>query len=195
MADPLLNVPAGWPEAQVHCAFDTPLKPTTDAIDVPGTTHELRRLGRVDLHAVLQQLTRLEKKAFPSYEVFPFNVNLVKQPNATVMFLTDDALDSPTHPRPIQAYAVCVSSRGRMLLHKICVAESWRRKGFGKYLVHQIIARAQNMSCRFVELWVCASRTAARQLYFRCGFAEAQCVRDYYRAGRHAIKMVLSLES
>ena len=54
MADPLLNVPAGLPEAQVHCAFNTPLTPTTDGVDIPGTMHELRRLGRVDVHTVLQ---------------------------------------------------------------------------------------------------------------------------------------------
>lgn len=190
MAACLLDGPAGPCEVQDGYAFNRTAKLSTDGLDPIRPLHELHRLGRADVHTALKQLARLEKKAFPSYELFPFNAKLVKQQNATVMFLTDNAPDSP-----IQAYAVCVSSHGKMLLHKICVAESWRRNGLGKHLLDRIISLAQSMSCRSVELWVCESRTAARSLYSRCGFLELQCIQNYYSVGRHAIKMVLPLES
>lgn len=189
----MVGVPSSLPGVQDCYDFNELLTLTNDGSCFSRSLHELHRLDKADTHAVLHQLARLERKAFPSHEAFPFDSKLVKQPNASVIFLTDDALHPLT--RPIQAYAVCVRFRGAMLLHKICVAEFWRRKGLGKHLMGHIILRAQSMSCRSVELWVCESRTAARRLYSKCGFSETQSMQDYYSVGRHAIKMVLSLES
>jgi ribosomal protein S18 acetylase RimI-like enzyme len=195
MAGRLLDMPACLSGVHNVYALNYSLKSAIDESEPIGTLHELHRLSRVDVHAVLEQLTHLEKKAFPAYEVFLFDMKLVKQPNATVMFLTDDTPGTLTRLRPVQGYIVGVSFQGKMLLHKICVAECWRRRGIGKYLIDQIILRAQSMSSRSVELWVCESRIAARSLYTHCGFMEAQRMQDYYSIGRHAIKMVLNLES
>lgn len=195
MADSLLNMPTCSSDLQSAYALDHFPKSAINDYKAIGTLHELHRLGRVDVPVVLQQLTRLEKKSFPAYEIFPFDMKLVKQSNATVIFLTDDAPGTLTGPSPLQGYIVGVSFQGKMLLHKICIAECWRRKGFGRYLIDQIISRARSMSCRSVDLWVCESRTAARNLYANCGFVEAQRMQNYYRAGRHAIKMILELES
>ena len=156
------------------------------------TIQELRSLRRNEALDVLEQLDRLEKKYFPLYEAFQFNPKLLKQQNATVFFLIDAARGSSRHS--IQAYAVCVRFRGAMLLHKICVAEALRNQGIGKYLMNQILLRARSMSCRCIELWVDESRAAARHLYRSCGFSDTQKLSNYYSAGRHAIKMVLSLE-
>jgi GNAT superfamily N-acetyltransferase len=141
---------------------------------------------------VLERLTKLEKKAFPAYEAFLFDAKLLKQQKFTVMFLTQTQTDFSSS---IQAYAVCVRFRQTMLLHDRCVAEPWRRKGFGKYLMDQILLRARSESCRYIEMWVDDSRVAARQLYLKCGFCGVQKASDYYRTGRHALKMALELES
>lgn len=42
---------------------------------------------------MLEQLTKLEKKASPAYEALPFDAKLLEQQNATVMFLMQTQTD------------------------------------------------------------------------------------------------------
>lgn len=96
---------------------------------------------------------------------------------------------------PIQAYAVCVRFRQTMLLHKPCVAEAWRCRGLGKYLMNEILQRARSQFCRYIEPWVEESQVAAKHSYLKCGILEMQITSDYYVVGRHAVKMALKLDS
>lgn len=103
------------------------------------------------------------------------------------------ASNAQVTPAGVIAYAVYVRVKGIALLHKVCVAEGHRGRGYGWQLMQYIAQRLQKEGCQGVHLWVDQGREAARRLYARLGFKEFEVVENYYGPGRTGIKMILEL--
>ena len=80
-------------------------------------------------------------------------------------------------------------------IHNIAVHSEFRRKGVGRALLGQVIARAQRRLSLRVTLEVRLSNTAARQLYDSIGFVAVGVRKGYYSDnGEDAIAMHLNLK-
>ncbi|KAL1973117.1 hypothetical protein VTN31DRAFT_6659 [Thermomyces dupontii] len=151
---------------------------------------DLHSLGQSEAIDILARIARIERKTFPSNEALSFTPDLWrKKPNTTVLYMMDNA------PAALAAYAVYVRQKGLALLHKICVAEPYRRKGAGQRLVQYIQQRLQKEGCQCIQLWVDKNREPARRLYLKCGFVEREEVPDYYAPGRTGIRMVYEIRN
>ncbi|KAL2830691.1 acyl-CoA N-acyltransferase [Aspergillus pseudoustus] len=158
------------------------------------TISDIHSLGKPKALEILGQIARVEKKTFPSSEVFPFGEELWrKKPNTRVLYVTWTSQQTQPHS-PLIAYAVYARQKGVAWVHKVCVAEAFRGKGVGTRLMDHIRARLQQEGCQYVYLWVDKARAHARSLYLRTGFEEHEELPDYYAPGRNAIKMVLGFE-
>ncbi|KAL2841089.1 acyl-CoA N-acyltransferase [Aspergillus pseudodeflectus] len=158
------------------------------------TISDIHSLGKSQAFEVLAQITRVEKKTFPSSEAFQFGEELWrKKPNTRVLYVTGTTRGTQSHS-PLVAYAVYARQKGVAWVHKVCVAEVFRGNGVGTQLMEHIRARLQKEGCQFVYLWVDKAREHARSLYLRTGFEELEELSDYYAPGRNGIKMVLDLQ-
>ncbi|KAL4930073.1 GNAT family N-acetyltransferase [Aspergillus undulatus] len=156
---------------------------------------DIHCLGKTQAVEILSQITRIEKKTFPTSEAWPFGEELWrKKPNTRVLYVTRTA-QGAQQQRPLVGYALYVRQKGVALLHKVCVAEAFRRQGVGMQLMKYIRSRLQKEGCQYVHLWVDQGRESARSLYIRNGFEEREVLLDYYAPGRHGVKMILDLES
>lgn len=160
----------------------------------PTLTHsDIHSLKRNEALEILAQISRVEKKTFPTNEAFGFGEELWrKKPNTRVLYSTRVA-DNSTR-KDLVAYAVYVRQKGVALLHKVCVIEAYRRQGVGQQLMSFIQERLRKEGCQYIQLWVDQAREPARALYHRCGFEEREVIPDYYAPGRTGIRMVLGLE-
>lgn len=154
---------------------------------------DIHSLSQTRAFEILSQIARVEKRTFPSKETFGFGEELWrKKPNTRVLYATHaTGADAPS---PVIGYGVYVRQKGAALLHKICVAEPYRRQGVGQQLMTYIQHRLQKEDCQYVQLWVDKAREPARSLYLRNGFEEREEVADYYAPGRTGIRMVLDLK-
>ncbi|PGH15816.1 hypothetical protein AJ79_02197 [Helicocarpus griseus UAMH5409] len=147
----------------------------------------------------LSQINRIERKTFPSSEAFDFSDQNLwrKKPNTRVLYATIATSTSSTAAQKpnIAAYILYVRLKGVALLHKVCVAEPFRKQGIGKKLLAYVIEEKlrRERGCEAVHLWVDEKREAARGLYLGLGFVEVESVEDYYGPGRRGVKMVLKL--
>ncbi|KAJ5892268.1 uncharacterized protein N7473_008496 [Penicillium subrubescens] len=154
---------------------------------------DIHSLKRNEALEILAQISRVEKKTFPTNEAFVFGEELWrKKPNTRVLYSTR-VNDDATRPSLV-AYAVYVRQKGIALLHKVCVIEAYRRQGVGQQLMSFIQERLRKEGCQYIQLWVDQAREPARALYRRCGFEEREVIPDYYAPGRTGIRMVLDLE-
>ena len=143
--------------------------------------------------SILSQISRIEKKTFPTTEAFPFTPDLwKKKPNTRVFYAASS--DSSSQVVVVIAYAVYVRQKGAALLHKLCVAQAYRRQGIGKQLMIHIRQCLEREGCQYIQLWVDKERVSATSLYRSCGFEERDEVENYYSPGRTGIRMVLDLE-
>ncbi|KAJ9603466.1 hypothetical protein H2200_012244 [Cladophialophora chaetospira] len=141
----------------------------------------LRQLPSSTNPSILQRLKTLERKSFAADEVFDFDDRVAKQRNLEILV----AFHGHPTSSSIAAYAVYVTSNRRLLLHKICVSPSFRRKRIGTALMERLIGDAKHRSCRAIDLWVDEANDAARSLYSRHGFLLRDSVQDYYSPGRN----------
>ncbi|KAL4888413.1 acyl-CoA N-acyltransferase [Aspergillus ambiguus] len=157
------------------------------------TISDIHSLSRDLAFELLAQISRIERKTFPTNEAFAFGEELWrKKPNTKVVYVTTSSATSG--PRsPVIAYAVYVRQKGAALLHKVCVVEAYRRQGVGMELMNHIRQRLQKEGCQYIQLWVDQARDAARSLYARNGFEEREAIPDYYAPGRTGIRMILDL--
>ena len=138
----------------------------------------------------LEDIARLEKKTFPASEAYDFSSKLLKQASARIF-----VVHVQSHAKPVLAgYAFTVNHRGNLLLHKVCVAAMYRRKGVGRLLVNTVCDYGQTASCVGVQLWVASSNQAARSLYASCGFEDVCVVQNYYSHSRNGGQMIKSLQ-
>lgn len=154
--------------------------------------HSLSRKEAVD---ILAQIARVEKKTFPANEAMSIGEELWrKKPNTRVLYATIPRTSTAASSPPLVGYAVYVRQRGTALLHKVCVAEAYRRQGVGRQLMEHLRGRLLKEDCQMVQLWVDKAREPARCLYTRFGFGEREVIDDYYGPGRTGIRMTLDLE-
>ena len=164
---------------------------TTSLNAMDPTISTIHTLPESKALSILSQISRIEKKTFPTNEAFPFTPDLwKKKPNTRVFYASPSSSSSSS---TVIAYAVYVRQRGVALLHKICVAQPYRRRGIGKLLMLHIRQCLQREGCQCIQLWVDKDRVIARALYLQCGFQEREEVADYYSEGRHGIRMVMEL--
>lgn len=75
----------------------------------------------------------------------------------------------------------------------LAVVEQFRRRGVGRYLMHQAISRLKEAGARRIVLQVSVKNVAARKLYESMGFRADKLLKDYYRGGEDAILYSLDL--
>lgn len=155
----------------------------------PDTSfRDVHTLKQHEAASIIAQISRIERRTFPTAEAFDFNMSFWKQkPNTRVIY--------GEHTTKLVAYAVYVRMKDTALLHKVCVEESNRGRGVGTQLMAYIECRLRKEGCRTVHLWVDEGRHAAHRLYSRCGYKELSTVENYYGNGRTGIKMVFDLDS
>lgn len=154
---------------------------------------DIQSLSQDQASEILSQISRVEKRTFPAKEALRFGEELWrKKPNTRVLYATSAAAADPRSP--VVAYALYVRQKGVALLHKICVAEPYRRQGVGQKLMAYIQSRLQKEGCQYIQLWVDKAREPARSLYVRNGFEEREEVANYYAPGRTGIRMTLGLD-
>ena len=80
-------------------------------------------------------------------------------------------------------------------IHNIAVHIKFRRRGLGRLLLNQVVARAQRRSSLRVTLEVRVSNSQARKLYESMGFVIIGLRRGYYSDnGEDALAMALNLK-
>lgn len=80
-------------------------------------------------------------------------------------------------------------------IHNIAVHREFRRRGLGRLLMAQVIARAQRRLSIRVTLEVRVSNSSARRLYESMGFVATGLRRGYYSDnGEDALAMALNLK-
>lgn len=155
------------------------------------TISDIHSLKRSEALEILDRVSRVEKKTFPSNEAFGFGEELWrKKPNMRLLYATR----ANQGRSELIAYAVYVRQKGIALLHKVCVIAACRRQGVGQQLMSYIQERLRKEGCQSIQLWVDQAREPARALYSRNGFEEREVIHDYYAPGRTGIRMVLDLE-
>lgn len=156
------------------------------------TISDIHSLKRKEALEILDRISRVEKKTFPTNEAFGFGEELWrKKPNTRVLYATRAQEGGRSD---LIAYAVYVRQKGIALLHKVCVIEAYRRQGVGHRLMSYIQERLRKEGCQYIQLWVDQAREPARALYSRNGFEEREVIPDYYAPARTGIRMVLDLE-
>ncbi|CUS14658.1 unnamed protein product [Tuber aestivum] len=140
---------------------------------------------------LLRSVKQVEKRTFPTSEIFDFDGELAKRTTHFYCALRGSVGKS----RDLELYGYIVFVRSRLVtrIHKVCVVEEQRGKGVGKWMLGLVLAELRKGGAEKVDLWVDADREAARRLYLSCGFEERETVNDYYSAGRHGIRMEATL--
>ncbi|KAF2709166.1 acetyltransferas-like protein [Pleomassaria siparia CBS 279.74] len=162
----------------------------SSSLDLPSgyILKDLTSFPPKERQSIVTKVTRIEKKTFPSSELFDFNSELKKKNTSMVLAMKSDSSGE------LVGYLVYLRTNRLVLLHKICVIEQEREKGIGKCLVHSLQQHLEKGGCYSIQLWVDEARNPARKLYQSCGFQQIDRCLDYYGAGRTGLKMQLSNE-
>ena len=90
------------------------------------------------------------------------------------------------HAGGLQGYAIMSLAAAEAHLLNLCVARHFRRRGFGKWLLRQLLVRARSAGAERIYLEVRPTNQAALEMYRKGGFVELGIRRNYYRslAGR-----------
>ncbi|KAG0643849.1 acyl-CoA N-acyltransferase [Tuber brumale] len=161
----------------------------TELSFVKPPAKKLRNSSDPLLHSVKQ----VEKRTFPTGEIFDFDNELAKRTTHFYCALRGGVGDS--RDSELYGYIVFVRSKLITRIHKVCVVEEQRGKGVGKWMLDLALAKLKKGGAEKVDLWVDTDREAARRLYLSCGFEERETVNDYYSTGRHGIRMEVTLAS
>lgn len=149
---------------------------------------DLATCSMKDRDRLVEKVTKIERKTFPSSEAFDFRTELKKK-NTTMLLVFSDS-----DPATVVGYLVFLRMKRLALLHKICVVQPKRGHGIGGMLVRTIIEMLRKGGCQTIQLWVDEAREPARALYQCCGFEQVDRCEDYYGPGRTGLKMQLSIE-
>ena len=139
---------------------------------------------------VVAKIKRTERKVFPRNEALDFETELSKR-NVELVAVVE--IEPAASQLKLVAYLVVTRVYNIALLHKLCVAEEYRRRGIATQLLGFQIEKLRRSKCVKIQLWVDEQREAARTLYGKVGFTEVDRVVNYYASERAGIKMVLPL--
>ena len=138
---------------------------------------------------LLDAVKRTEKQTFPTGEAFQFDSELAKRTtNLYCAYLHTVASISPYQ---LCGYVVYLRTKTLTRIHKVCVVESLRGNGVGRFMMAKVIEELGRSGAGEVDLWVDKGREPARRLYKACGFEEMESVENYYGKGRTGIRMRL----
>lgn len=167
----------------------TPPTPGPDRTIVPAVCiRDFNSFTPKERSIIIDQVAKIEKKTFPSSEVFDFNAELRKRNTSLVLASKEGT------PEKVIGYLVYVRVGKLALVHKICVIREEREKGVGKCLIHSLRQLVVKGGCNSIHLWVDEARKPARALYESCGFSQTDRLLDYYGPGRTGLKMQLVIE-
>lgn len=154
-------------------------------------TGEKLHVVQVAKDELIHQVQHVEKKTFPRREAMDFNTELQKRNMDLVIIVDDAGVFTPLRPKLV-AYMVFVHLKAgnAVLLHKICVSETYRRQGIARTVLETQAERFKKQGCFKIQLWVDEGNAAARSLYKVLGLEEVSRVNDYYAVGRTGIQML-----
>ena len=165
-----------------------------DMASIKMYDHEFKAIptDEVQKPTLLNQIKRIEREAFPKNEAMDFDFELKKRNTEMIVVLArvDDDVDMTS--APVAGYLLHARVNGIALLHKLCVADVYRRRGIGKALLDRMRSNVETQGCQRIQLWVEFNRPAIA-LYTSMGFRVTDQARDYYGLGRHGNKMVCDL--
>jgi len=78
------------------------------------------------------------------------------------------------------AYSIMALRNGEAHVFNICVLPQEQRKGYGRYIMQQLLAKARSKKVQKVILKVRESNKTAYQLYWQLGFRLIDRLVDYY---------------
>jgi ribosomal protein S18 acetylase RimI-like enzyme len=154
---------------------DTPKEDEVTILALPG------RLKRT-ANSVLAAIQALERRTFPSSECLSIITETAKR-NTQVLYAESSSSN-------LVGYLIYINTTSGIRIHKVCVAEKFRRQHVATRLIQEVCALAQKAG-KDVDLWVDEVRLPARGCYVNCGFVQAgDVVVDYYGPGRNGLRMV-----
>ena len=145
------------------------------------TIHVLADKFKKSSNDILTAIQSLERRTFPSSECLPIITETSKR-NTQLIYAQSSS--------SVIGYIIYINVSSGLRIHKICVAEAFRRQHIATKLIQRICGLAQKNG-KDVDLWVDEGRLPARQCYVACGFMQAgDVVTDYYGPGRNGIRMI-----
>lgn len=138
--------------------------------------------------ALVTLIKQTEKRTFPAKEAMDFDAEMKKRNTQLYCAYREDS-----GVLVLYGYLVYVRSKLVTRIHKVCVVEQHRGKGLGAWMMGRAVEELRKGGAADVDLWVDLAREPARRLYRGCGFEDMEVVRDYYGAGRDAVRMQRNL--
>ncbi|KAL9121219.1 MAG: hypothetical protein Q9187_002228 [Circinaria calcarea] len=139
--------------------------------------------------SLMAQMQQLERKTFPRNEALDFDLELKKRNTEVIAVLDSNAKVESEREGHLVGYVVWGRLQKTALLHKVCVAKQYRRRGIARRMLNIMKDRLRRNGCVSIQLWVGEARVPATCLYLSLGFSEVDRVEDYYSPGRTGIKM------
>ena len=150
---------------------------TSENITITVLAEKLKRTPN-DILAAIQSL---EWRTFPSSECLSIVTETSKR-NTQLIYAESSS--------NVVGYLIYINTSSGLRIHKVCVAEAFRRQHIATKLIQRVCGLAQNAG-KDVDLWVDEGRLPARQCYVACGFVQAgDVVIDYYSRGRNGVRMI-----
>ena len=147
--------------------------------------YRLRPAGPFDL----DEVARIESESFPVPWRREFFASELVEPHRYIRVLGRDDGGLPR----IGGYLFAVSLYEEFHINKIATDARMRKRGYGRWLLEDAIARARTMGSASITLEVRVGNAAARQFYRSYAFTEAYRRRSYYQDGEDALVLVLPL--
>ena len=147
--------------------------------------YRLRPGGPFDL----DEVARIESESFPVPWKREFFASELVEPHRYIRVLGRDDGGLPR----IGGYLFAVSLYEEFHINKIATDARMRKRGYGRWLLEDAIARARTMGSAAITLEVRVGNAAARQFYRSYAFTEAYRRRSYYQDGEDALVLVLPL--
>jgi ribosomal protein S18 acetylase RimI-like enzyme len=130
---------------------------------------------------ILTAIQSLERRTFPSSECLSIMTEISKR-NTQLIYAQSSS--------SVIGYLVYINTSSGLRIHKVCVAEAFRRQHIATKLIQRVCGLAHKTG-KDIDLWVDEGRLPAIQCYVACGFEQAgDVVIDYYGPGRNGVRMV-----
>jgi len=134
---------------------------------------------------ILNKIQSLERRTFPSSERLQILAEASKR-NTQLIYAQSSS--------DIVGYLLYIHMPGGLRIHKVCIAEGFRRQGIATRMIERVCDVAQKGG-KHIDLWVDEGRKPASLCYIKCGFTQVgEAVVDYYGPGRNGIRMVWTFE-
>jgi ribosomal protein S18 acetylase RimI-like enzyme len=153
----------------------------SDAISICTLSEKLKKSP----NDILNAIQSLERRTFPSSECLAIAAETSKR-NTQLLYAQSSS--------GIVGYLIFIHTPSGLRIHKVCIAEAFRRRGIATGLIERVCDIAGKAG-KDIDLWVNEARIPARECYVKCGFAQVgETVIDYYGPARNGIRMVWKCE-